>query len=364
MNNKDYCIIMAGGVGSRFWPLSRKSRPKQFLDITGTGKTLLQMTFERFRDLIPLANILIVTNAEYLEMVASQLPELPRENILTEPHRRNTAPCIAYAAYKILKRDAAARLVVAPSDHLIVNQKEFRKVIRDGLLFVSEYPALLTLGITPDRPETGYGYIQADHLRKAESGQSVFKKVKTFTEKPDLKMAKVFMESGEFFWNSGIFFWSVRSIIEAFEQYLPEIAAPFEEAIECLATDKEKACIEEIYSSCRSISIDYGIMEKAQNVYVLECNIGWSDLGTWGSLHDHKEKDVNNNALIGQNTYLYEVSNSLVSVPENKLVVIQGLENCIVVDSEDALLICRMDQEQRIRTFVNDVKLKKGDEIA
>lgn len=352
---------MAGGVGSRFWPLSRASRPKQFLDITGTGSTLLQMTFQRFSGVIPVQNIFIVTNSEYCGQVKSQLPDLPAENILSEPQRRNTAPCIAYAAYRILSKDPEACLVVAPSDHLILNEENFRNVLNSGLSLVSEHQVLLTLGIKPNRPETGYGYIQADQMKVINKEGKNFHKVKTFTEKPDLKMAAVFLESGEFFWNSGIFFWGVRTIVEAFSKYLPEIAIPFEEGLKYYGTEGEVSFIEGVYSSCKSVSIDYGIMEKAENVYVLPCDFGWSDLGTWGSLYDQKEKDEQNNALIGGNIHVYDVKNTLISIPREKLVVIQGLENCIVVESEDVLLICRMDQEQRIRNFVNDVRLKEGD---
>jgi len=361
MDQKNYCIIMAGGVGSRFWPLSRSSRPKQFLDITGTGKSLLQMTYERFNKIIPAGNILIVTNAEYNDLVREQLPEMPTANILLEPQRRNTAPCIAYAAYKIVSRDPEARLVVAPSDHLIINETEFLSIVNDGLSLVGSSPVMLTLGIQPDRPETGYGYIQADKSKLTTAFNREFFKVKTFTEKPDLPLAKVFLESGDFYWNSGIFFWSVSTIITAFEQYLPEIATPFEDGLGCFDTSREHDCIEEIYSASRSISIDYGIMEKATNVHVLACDFGWSDLGTWGSLYDQKEKDKENNVCIGDKPFLYDVNGSLINVPKNKLVVIQGIEDCIVVESDDVLLICKKDQEQRIRNFVNDVKLEKGE---
>jgi mannose-1-phosphate guanylyltransferase len=288
MNKKDYCIIMAGGVGSRFWPLSRTSNPKQFLDILGIGKTLLQQTFDRFNKLIPAENIYIVSNTEYYDIIREQIPEMPVENILLEPYRRNTAPCIAYASYRIKVKDPEARMVVAPSDHLILKEEAFLKVVKDGLEFVGEHDNLLTIGIQPSRPETGYGYIQVDSNHIIENDEVVFNKVKTFTEKPDIKLAKVFLESGEFFWNSGIFFWSVESILNSLKEFLPEINKSFSDGIGLYGTDGEAAFIQETYSGCKNISIDYGIMEKADNVYVLTADFGWSDLGTWGSLYDHK----------------------------------------------------------------------------
>ncbi len=352
---------MAGGVGSRFWPLSRTSNPKQFLDILGVGKSLLQQTFERFKDIIPEENIYIVSNQEYFDIIKQQLPEIPEENILLEPFRRNTAPCIAYAAYRIRVKDPDARMVVAPSDHLILKEETFREVVLQGLNFVSENQTLLTIGIQPDRPETGYGYIQADKNHKLENEDVVFNKVKTFTEKPDLKLAKVFLESGEFFWNSGIFFWSVNSILTSFNELLPDIDNSFKSGLALYGTDKEASFIQETYSSCKNISIDYGIMEKADNVYVLTADFGWSDLGTWGSLYEHKEKDKDKNVIIGEKIFLYDSRDVIVNKTNERVVVIQGMEDYIVVDSDDVLLICRKDQEQRIKSFVNDVKLGTED---
>ena len=352
---------MAGGVGSRFWPLSRTSNPKQFLDILGTGKTLLQQTFERFRKIMPPENIYIVSNGEYAELISNQLPELPESNILLEPQRRNTAPCIAYASYRIKKKDPEAVIVVAPSDHLILQEEEFLYVVKESLDFVSENDALLTLGMHPSRPETGYGYIQLDMNSNIPRNNSIFHKVKTFTEKPDLKLAQVFLDSGEFFWNSGIFFWSLKSIIHAFDRFLPEINAAFEGGVKVYETKDEAAYIEETYAECRNISIDYGIMEKSEKVYVLTADFGWSDLGTWGSLYDQSVKDENSNSKVGNDIFLYDTHNSLINISSEKLVVLQGLDDYIVVDSEDVLLICKKDQEQRIKNFVNDVKLEKGD---
>ncbi len=361
MNQHNYCVIMAGGVGSRFWPLSRTSNPKQFLDILGVGKTLIQQTFERFNEIIPAENIFIVSNNEYAEIIHDQLPFLPVDNILLEPHRRNTAPCIAYAAYRIKKKDPEALMVVAPSDHLILKEDKFLRVVEQAFQFVEKNDSLLTLGIQPSRPETGYGYIQVENNNIVEFAGAEFKSVKTFTEKPDLKLAKIFVESGEFFWNSGIFFWSLKSISDAFKAYLPEINQAFAAGIDLYETDKEKKYIENIYAECRNISIDYGVMEKAENVFVLTAEVGWSDLGTWGSLYEQGLKDKDNNVVNAESTFLYDTKNSIINVKGEKLTVLQGLQDFVIVDSEDVLLVCKKDQEQRIKNFVNDVKLEKGD---
>jgi len=352
---------MAGGVGSRFWPLSRTTMPKQFLDILGVGKTLLQQTFERFTKIIPVENIYIVSNAEYRSIIESQLPELFKENILSEPYRRNTAPCIAYAAFRLKQKDPDAVMVVAPSDHLILKEEKFLNKVAAGLDFVGTHDALLTLGMDPNRPETGYGYIQANGEYAIEKSGNSFRKVKTFTEKPDVKLAQIFLKSGDFYWNSGIFFWSLKNIMHAFEYHLPEISQSFFEGNSLYGTAEEKSFIEKAYAGCKNISIDYGIMEKADNVYVLTTDIGWSDLGTWGSLFDQKARDGNNNALIGENIFSYDVKDSLVRVSGEKLVVLQGLEGYIVVQSDDILLVCKRDEEQRIKLFVNDIKISKGD---
>jgi mannose-1-phosphate guanylyltransferase len=351
---------MAGGIGTRFWPLSRSNKPKQFLDILGTGKTLLRMTFDRFTRICPVENIYIVTNQMYGDIVKEQLPEINSDQILLEPLRKNTAPCIAYANYRIKERNPFAHIVVAPSDHLVLKEDEFIDVIQNGLQFVNGKDALLTLGIKPSRIETGYGYIQINS-EEVKTSMTSIKKVKTFTEKPDYKLAKVFYESGEFFWNSGIFIWSVPSIMRAFDKYLPDIQALFSEGAEKLGTEDELEVINQIYSNSTNISIDYGVMEKADNVYVLCSDFGWTDLGTWGSLYEHSELDTHQNAIHGKNVFTYDTSHSIVNVPGEKLVVIQGLENYIVVESNNTLLICRKDDEQKIKQFVNYVKIARGE---
>ena len=352
---------MAGGIGSRFWPYSRTSKPKQFLDILGVGKTLLQQTFDRFAKILPVENILIVTNASYKEIVIEQLPLLPVENILLEPYRRNTAPCIAYANAKIAVRNTNANIVVAPSDHHIIMEDEFLGIVNKSLDFVEKEDALLTLGIKPSRPETGYGYIQIQHDNKFEKANPGFNRVKTFTEKPDFEMAKVFVESGEFFWNSGLFFWSLKSIDKAFSQSLPDIHAMFREGSDKYYTDKEEKFIEEIYPKCKNISIDYGVMEMAQNVCVIPSDFGWSDLGTWGSLFEHSSKDKDGNHTKGDNIFIYNTNNCIVNTPGKKCVVVEGLNDFIVVDSDDILLVCKLKDEQLIKQFVGDVKIKLGE---
>ena len=356
-----YCVIMAGGVGSRFWPLSRTSRPKQFLDIPGFGESLLQSTYNRFRKILPAENIIIVTNNDYADLVKEQLPEVPVENILLEPLRRNTAPCIAYATYRILMKNPDALIVVAPSDHLIIREEDFLYQINESFNFVESREALLTIGIKPDRPETGYGYIQINGGDSIKYGSSQFWNVKTFTEKPNLELARVFVESGEFYWNSGIFFWSAQTILNAIEKYLPDINAAFKAGLAVYETPEEVKFIQDTYSLCSNISIDYGIMEKADNVYVLTSDFGWSDLGSWSSLYDLKEKDRQKNVILGNNVFLYDVKNSVISNAEGKMMVLQGLENFIVVESDDILLICRREDEQRIKQFINDVKIQKGE---
>jgi len=298
--NETYCIIMAGGIGSRFWPLSKTTRPKQFIDILGTGETLIQQTYRRLSKICPKEHFLVVTNLDYREMVLGQLPELNEEQILCEPLRRNTAPCIAYACHKIMRNNPEANILVAPSDHLITHEDEFLAQLKNGLAFVEKNNALLTLGIKPNRPETGYGYIQINGQTHWEGISNLYQ-VKTFTEKPDLKMARVFVDSGEFFWNSGIFIWSLTSIMHAFRTYLPEVHELFSKGEKYYFTREEKAFLNKTYSECPNISIDYGIMEKAQNVYVLCADFGWSDLGTWGSLWDNSQKDENGNSVKGNN---------------------------------------------------------------
>ena len=356
MNNR-YCVIMSGGVGSRFWPFSRTDCPKQFLDFLGTGRSLIQMTYDRFVRLIPKENIFIASNEVYKDLILEQLPEMQEDRILLEPQRRNTAPCIAWAAYHIQAINPNANIVVAPSDHLILNETAFLSVIEQGFDFVSSRPALLTLGITPNRPETGYGYIQV-----GENGENGISTVKTFTEKPNAELAKVFVESGEFFWNAGIFLWNVQSIIKAIQRYLPEISSRFEEGIPVYNTDAEKDFIAHNFPACPNISIDFGVMEKASNVFMLQADFGWSDLGTWGSLYDRLAKDKEDNVVLKCKTLMYESKGNIVAVPR-KLVVLNGLEDFIVAESDNVLLICKKEEEQRIRQFVTDAKMKFGDEF-
>ncbi len=349
---------MSGGIGSRFWPFSRVNKPKQFLDFFGTGRSLLQQTFDRFSKIIPVENIFIVTNELYAGLIQEQLPELASEQILFEPQRRNTAPCIAFASYRIHAINPNANIVVAPSDHLILRENEFLVTIKTGLDFVKNNKTLLTLGIKPNRPETGYGYIQAD-----SDDNGIFKKVKTFTEKPNNELAKVFFESGEFFWNSGVFLWNVQEIVDAFHQYLPEVASIFDAGKDLFNTPNEKNFINENFSACPNISIDYGIMEKAPNVHVLCADVGWSDLGTWGALYDISEKDNHNNVSLKCKTMYYDSNNNIVTLSNsNKLAVIQDLDGYIIAESENALLICKKEDEQRIRQYVIDAQLNFGDE--
>ncbi|MCW0483872.1 mannose-1-phosphate guanylyltransferase [Gaoshiqia sediminis] len=355
----NYCVIMAGGIGSRFWPLSKTSMPKQFLDILGTGRTFIQMTFDRLKKLCPAENFLVVTSVDYKDLVLAQLPELAESQVLLEPLRRNTAPCIAYACNKIKAENPDANVIVAPSDHLILKEEEFLSQVRMGLEFVTEKDALLTLGITPNRPETGYGYIQIDNKFDFKSLDNLYK-VKTFTEKPNLEMAQIFLESGEFFWNSGIFIWSMKSIMSAFDLHLPDVAELFKKGEKLYGTADEVHFINKTYSECQNISIDYGVMEKADNVYVLCADFGWSDLGTWGSLYENKEKDSDANSVSGENVLLYNSKNCIVNMPNEKIAVLQGLDGYIVVESDGTLLVCRKEDEQQIRQFVNDVKLLKG----
>jgi len=350
---------MAGGVGTRFWPMSRTSKPKQFIDILGVGKTLIQLTFERLIKICPAENVFVVTNTIYKEMVLEQLPELSENQVLCEPAMRNTAPCIAYANYKINEINPDALVVVAPSDHIIMNEKAFVNDINTALKAAAKNDSLLTLGIKPSRPDTGYGYIQY-HEKSISEETPEIKKVKTFTEKPNLEIAKSFLDSGDFLWNSGIFIWSLKSIMDAFKRDLNDVDSLFAEGIGIYNTSGESGFIEKTYAVCKKISIDYGIMEKADNVYVLAVDFGWSDLGTWGSLYDIRNKDKHDNAVMGDNVMLYDTKNCIVNVPKEKLVVIQGLNDFIVVEDNDILLICRKKDEQHIRQFVADVKLEKG----
>lgn len=355
-----FCVIMAGGIGARFWPMSLSTHPKQFIDILGTGETLIQQTFRRFTKIMHKENIFIVTNEAYKDLVKTQLPGLRDEQILCEPSRRNTAPCIAYANYRILAIDPNAQIVVAPSDHIILKEDVFLKNILTALEASGSHEWLLTLGIHPSRPDTGYGYIQYDD-QIVYPKDAQLKKVITFTEKPNLELAQTFLNSGDFLWNAGIFVWSLKSIMKAFEDFLPEMNVLFRQGVGKYGTAEEAAFIIDAYSICKSISIDYGIMEKASNVYILAVDFGWSDLGTWGSLYENRPLDEKGNTIIGKNVMTYDSTNCIVNMPPEKLVVMQGLNDYIVVESEGMLLICKKTDEQQIRQFVNDVRLEKGE---
>lgn len=361
MNKQDnYCVIMAGGVGSRFWPLSRNSRPKQFIDVFGSGETLIQQTFKRFERLCPKQNIYIVTNTIYKNMVLEQLPNIAEEQVLCEPMRRNTAPCVAFANIKIQEKNPNANIIVAPSDHIILKEDVFVNVLQGALDCVAQHDCLLTLGIEPSRPDTGYGYIQYADEDLCENNNDI-KRVKTFTEKPKLELAERFLQSGDFLWNAGIFVWSLKSIQQAFQKHLPNVLECFTDDKKVMGTRQEDMFIEQAYSVCPNISLDYGIMEKADNVYVLRSEFGWSDLGTWASLYDVREKNKEGNVLQGRHIKTYNTTNSIVNVKnKNKLVVLQGVDNMIVVDDEDVLLICNKEQEQNVRDIVLDVKVEKG----
>lgn len=356
-NNNNFCVIMGGGVGSRFWPFSKEERPKQFLDFFGTGRSLLQTTFDRFKKIIPVENIFVVTNDAYASLTKAQLPELSENQILLEPMRRNTAPAIAFATYRIKAINPNANVVVAPSDHLILKEDEFLHEIKRGLQFVNDNNVLLTLGINPTRPETGYGYIQVD----GEENDGIYK-VKTFTEKPNKELAQAFLASGEFVWNAGIFLWNVNSIISAFKNYMPDVVARFTEGESLFNTPAEKEFIDKTFPFCANISIDYGILEKADNVHVIRSDFGWSDLGTWGSLHEISQRDESNNCGLNCKTMFVESYDNIVTMSDNKLVVVQGLEGYIVAESEKVLMICKKEEEQRIKHFVTDVKFRYGDE--
>ena len=354
MTDNTYCVIMAGGIGSRFWPKSRRSKPKQFLDILGTGKSFIRATFERFAATVPAENFLVVTNRSYKDLVLEHIPELAEHQVLCEPIGRNTAPCIAYAAYTLRKTSPDARMIVTPADHLILNETDFRAVIEESLDFAGRRDVLMTVCIKPTRPDTGYGYIQM-------SDGEAFSRVKCFTEKPNLELAQTFVECGEFLWNSGIFIWKVSSIIEAFSRHLPEYHTLFSSIMDDLATEREAAAIERVFSECKAISIDYGVMEKADNVYVRCGDFGWSDVGTWGSVYQLARKDRYANAKSNDGCYTYDTRNSIISLPEGKIAVVNGLNDYIVVDTDDVLMICPRSEEQSIKKYIDDVKFDKGD---
>jgi mannose-1-phosphate guanylyltransferase len=357
-NKNNYAIIMAGGIGSRFWPWSKKQLPKQFLNILGTGQSLLQLTYQRFSKLVPKENILIVTNQIYTDLIKQQLPEIIESAIIQEPMARNTAPCIAYASFKILASNSHANFIVAPSDHLILNEDEFGKVVFKALDFIENNESLVTIGIKPDRPDTGYGYIQfVQNITK----QGVFK-VKTFTEKPNQEMAKTFLDSGDFLWNAGIFIWKGKDISASFETFQPDMAKLFKDGNKKYETALETEYVKEIYPLCKSISIDYAIMEKAENVCVIPGDFGWSDLGTWKSLFENRDKDKQQNLIQGDKIITFDVKNSLIlNQTKDKLVAIKDLDGYIVVQTDDVLLICPIDKEQEVKEMVEEVKLTYKD---
>lgn len=350
---------MAGGIGSRFWPESRTAYPKQFLDLLGTGKSLIQWTYHRFKNIVPAENIYFITHQAYTEVLRQQLPDVSAMNIISEPSRKNTAPCVAYFAHKIMALNPAANIVIAPADHLIMDEHSFEQTTIDALEFVSSHDALLTMGIKPTRPDTGYGYIQYD----AEDGIDKVYRVKTFTEKPSLELAQTFLKSGDFLWNSGIFVWNVSAIMDAIEKHLSEMYEVFQQANDVYNTPREQEVINELYSQCTNISIDYGIMEKARNVYVIPSYFGWCDLGTWESAYENSDRDYLGNAVYGKNIMIIDATECMVKAPAEKLVVLQGLEKMIIVDTPDVLLICERNREQQIKEYVAEVKRNKGDKF-
>lgn len=346
----NHLVIMAGGVGSRFWPMSTEDMPKQFIDVLGVGKSLLQLTFDRFKGICSPNHVWVVANKRYYDIVCQQLPIVPKENILQEPLRRNTAPCIAYVSWRIKAIDPNANIVVTPSDHIITDTIEFQRIINSTLKFAAETDAMITLGMKPDKPETGYGYIQADLTSSSLRNKEIFR-VDKFREKPDLQTAQEYIQQKNYFWNAGIFIWNVKTIINAFRVYVPAISKIFESMLSIYGTQKEQEIIDVRYGECENISIDYAIMEKAEEIFVCPADFGWSDLGTWSSLLSHTKKDLYGNSVIGENVTLYDTHNCIVHTTQNKRVVVQGLEDYIVAEKNGALLICKSSEEQRIKQF-------------
>ena len=346
----NHLVIMAGGVGSRFWPMSTSECPKQFIDVLGIGKSLLQLTVERFGSIISPENIWVVTNRKYADIVAKQLPDMPQENILCEPCRRNTAPCIAYISWRIKSKDPKANIVVTPSDHIVTNTVEFQRVISACMKFTSDTDAIVTLGMKPNRPETGYGYIQANMAANSLRNKEVYR-VDSFREKPDLATAEKYIKQSNYFWNAGIFIWNVNTIVNAFRMYQPTMSKIFESMLPYYGTEREQELIDQRFPECESISVDYAIMEKAEEIFVCPADFGWSDLGTWGSLHLQSHKDLYGNACIGENINMFESHNCIVHTVQEKKVVIQGLDGYIVAENDDTLLICKLSEEQRIKQF-------------
>lgn len=359
IHNSNHIVIMAGGVGSRFWPMSTVSKPKQFIDVLGVGKSLLQLTYDRFKGITRPENIWIVTNEKYVDIVCQQLPNIPISNILSEPCMRNTAPCIAYVSFKIKHTDPRANIIVTPSDHIVTDLDEFKRIVTKCLEFTSETDAILTLGIKPNRPETGYGYIQADLSMISGRNNEIFR-VDKFREKPDLETAKQYIKQKNFYWNSGVFIWNVSTIVNAFRIYQPNISRIFENIYSKFGTSQEQEFINNVYRECDNISVDYAIMEKAEEIFVYPANFGWSDLGTWGSLYIQSEKDTLNNALIGNNIQMFDCKDCIVHTTDEKKVVVQGLNGYIIAEKDNTLLICKLTEEQRIKEFSNDNNKNKS----
>lgn len=341
---------MAGGIGSRFWPMSSAQLPKQFIDVLGCGRTLIQLTVDRFKGICLPENVWVVTSANYAEIVKEQLPEVPEDHILLEPCRRNTAPCIAYVSWKIKAKNPKANIVVTPSDHIVMDVREFGRVVTSAMNFTAESDAIVTLGMKATRPETGYGYIEADLTMACPSNKEIYR-VDAFKEKPNLATAERYLQRNNYFWNAGIFIWNVNTIVNALRVYQPSMAEIFERMLPYYYTDEEQAVVNELFPTCENISVDYAIMEKADEIYVFPASFGWSDLGTWGSLHEHSEKDAHNNVCIGPNIKLYESRNCVVHTTQEKKVVIQGLDGYIVAEKNNTLLVCRLSEEQRIKEF-------------
>lgn len=344
---------MAGGIGSRFWPMSSAQLPKQFIDVLGCGRTLIQLTVDRFKGICLPENIWVVTSANYAEIVKEQLPEVPEDHILLEPCRRNTAPCIAYVSWKIKAKNPKANIVVTPSDHIVMDVREFGRVVTSAMNFTAESDAIVTLGMKATRPETGYGYIEADLTMACPSNKEIYR-VDAFKEKPNLATAERYLQRNNYFWNAGIFIWNVNTIVNALRVYQPSMAEIFERMLPYYYTDEEQAVVNELFPTCENISVDYAIMEKADEIYVFPASFGWSDLGTWGSLHENSEKDAHNNVCIGPNIKLYESRNCVVHTTQEKKVVIQGLDGYIVAEKNNTLLVCRLSEEQRIKEFSAD----------
>lgn len=348
-----HLVIMAGGVGSRFWPMSTQDMPKQFVDVLGCGRTLIQLTLDRFRGVVDTENTWVVTSASYKDIVRQQLPEMPEDHILLEPCRRNTAPCIAYVSWRIKAQNPKANIVVTPSDHIVLDVNEFQRIINSCLDFVKESDAIVTLGIKPTRPETGYGYIQAEMSYASARNKELYR-VDSFKEKPNLELAQKYVLRNNFYWNSGLFIWNVSTIANAFRVYQPTLSQIFEDLLPYYGTAEEQRLIDERFPQCESISIDYAILEKAEDIFVFPSDFGWSDLGTWGSLRSNSNSDSLGNTLIGQNIKVFDSTNCIIHTTQERQVVVQGLDGFVVAEKDNALLICRLDQEQRIKEFIGE----------